>query len=178
MVYVGTPDGKNFQSISARGVGSNNNNDFTGDFTNEKVFAPAASPVINVNSSEEIRSPCGPMYSRFLSSIQRLNAMKASDKPEISKKWWMKEKPADIKGTDLEKALADCEKALAELQEERGRRHDQGGPGSARSDLSGAVDKTIKKECDKKKHKDLITVLEKYDDLIADEDEGLGEGPG
>ena len=38
--------------------------------------------------------------------------MKASDKPEISKKWWTSEKPADIKGADLEKALDSAEKAL------------------------------------------------------------------
>ena len=37
-----------------------------------------------------------------------------ASKPEISKKWWSKEKPADIKGKELDGALGDCEKALAE----------------------------------------------------------------
>ena len=45
--------------------------------------------------------------------------MKASDKPEISKKWWVKEKPADIKGKELEVVLADCEKALRDAKKRR-----------------------------------------------------------
>ena len=32
--------------------------------------------------------------------------MKSSDKPQFSKNWWSSEKPADIKGAELEKALA------------------------------------------------------------------------
>ncbi len=98
--------------------------------------------------------------------------MKASDKPEISKKWWLKEKPADIKGKELEGALGDCEKALADAK----RKEDSDtvkAALAALASLSAAVDKTIKKECDKKKDKDLITVLGKYDDLISDEREEL-----
>ncbi len=98
--------------------------------------------------------------------------MKASDKPEISKKWWTKEKPADIKGADLEKALAACEKSLDEAKKKK----DDDSIKAALASLEGlsdAVEKTIKKECDKKKHKDLITVLEKYDDLIGDEQKEL-----
>src|SRR4051812_12580560 len=98
--------------------------------------------------------------------------MKASDKPEISKKWWTKEKPGDIKGKELEGALADCEKALADCK--KGDDADAIEAGlSSLSNLSDAVDKTIKKECDKKKHKDLISVLEKFDDLIADKQADL-----
>jgi hypothetical protein len=40
---------------------------------------------------------------------------------------------------------------------------------AALRDLGGAVDRTLKKELDKKKHKDCITVLEKYDGLIKAE---------
>ena len=36
--------------------------------------------------------------------------MKSSDKPEISKKWWTSEKPNDIQGQDLEKALASAKR--------------------------------------------------------------------
>ena len=46
--------------------------------------------------------------------------MKANAKPELSKKWWTSEKPADIKGADLEKALASVEKALAEEKKKKG----------------------------------------------------------
>src|SRR3954466_760144 len=39
--------------------------------------------------------------------------MKASDKPEISERWWMNEKPSDFKGgKELTKVLADVEKTL------------------------------------------------------------------
>jgi hypothetical protein len=98
--------------------------------------------------------------------------MKASDKPEISKKWWTKEKPADIKGADLEKALGACEKSLDEAKKKKDEDSIKAALASLES-LGDAVEKTIKKECDKKKHKDLITVLEKYDDLIGDEQKEL-----
>src|SRR5438477_2830684 len=94
--------------------------------------------------------------------------MKASDKPEISKKWWTSEKPADIKGADLEKALANCEKALAAADKKNCDADTLKAALASLESLSDAVEKTIKKECDKKKHKDLITVLEKFDDLIDD----------
>jgi hypothetical protein len=95
--------------------------------------------------------------------------MKANAKPELSKKWWMSEKPADIKGADLEKALASTEKALAEEKKKKGDAPTILAAMTALEELQDAVDKTIKKECDKKKHKDLITVLEKYFPLIEDE---------
>ena len=46
--------------------------------------------------------------------------MKANAKPEFNKKWWTSEKPADIKGADLEKALTNVEKALAEEKKKKG----------------------------------------------------------
>jgi hypothetical protein len=100
--------------------------------------------------------------------------MKASDKPQISKKWWTSEKPADVKGAELEKALAAAEKALADGE----KKGDAASVDSAIAALAGvnsAVDKTIKKELDKKKHKDQITVLEKYSDLIKSETKRLEE---
>jgi hypothetical protein len=98
--------------------------------------------------------------------------MKATDKPQISKKWWTSEKPVDVKGAELEKALAAAEKALADSE----KKNDAASIDSAIGALAGvdtAVDKTIKKEMDKKKHKDQITVLEKYGDLIKSETKRL-----
>jgi peptidoglycan hydrolase-like protein with peptidoglycan-binding domain len=95
-------------------------------------------------------------------------AIKAASKPEISKKWWSSEKPDDVKGSDLEKALANAEKALAE-EKKKSEPRSIDACLTALSDVESAVDKTIKKECDKKKHKDLISVLEKYFALIKSE---------
>jgi hypothetical protein len=98
--------------------------------------------------------------------------MKASDKPQVTKKWWTSEKPSEVKGSDLEKALAAAEKALADEK----KKSDAGSIGAclgALKDLESAVDKTVKKELDKKKHKDVITVLEKYYDLIKSETKRL-----
>ena len=100
--------------------------------------------------------------------------MKATDKPQLSKKWWTSEKPADVKGAELEKALAAAEKALAD----QGKKSDAASIDSAIGALAGvntAVDKTIKKELDKKKHKDQISVLEKYADLVKSETKRLEE---
>jgi hypothetical protein len=94
--------------------------------------------------------------------------MKSSDKPEISKKWWSSEKPGDVKGVELEKALAAAEKALSE-QEKRCDKDSIGACLAALADLSAVVDKTVKKELDKKKHKDPISVLGKFDALIGSE---------
>ena len=88
-----------------------------------------------------------------------------ASKPEISKKWWSKEKPADIKGKELDGALGDCEKALAEA----GKKQDGDTLQAALDALeavSDAIDKTISKECDKKKHKDLIATLEKLGGIV------------
>src|SRR5262245_39142199 len=103
--------------------------------------------------------------------------MKTSDKPQLSKKWWMSSKPGEIKGADLERALANAEKALLEQQR-------KGDPAAidtalaALGALNSAVSKTIKNECDKKKHKELITVMEKYDGLIEAETKGLEKAKG
>jgi peptidoglycan hydrolase-like protein with peptidoglycan-binding domain len=100
--------------------------------------------------------------------------MKASDKPEISKKWWTSEKPDDIKGVDLEKALAKAEKALAD----EGKKSDERTIDDclkSLKELESTVDKTIKKECDKKKHKDVISVLEKLFPMIKAENGRLSE---
>jgi hypothetical protein len=100
--------------------------------------------------------------------------MKANAKPELTRKWWTSEKPADIKGADLEKALAAVEKALAD-EKKKGDAATLEVAIAALGELDSAVDKTIKKECDKKKHKDVITVLEKYFPLIKDENSRLQE---
>jgi hypothetical protein len=94
--------------------------------------------------------------------------MKANAKPEFSKKWWTSEKPGDIKGAELEKALQAAEKAL----EDEKKKSDSGSIDTCMAtlrDLGGAVDRTTKKELDKKKHKDCISVLEKYDGMIKAE---------
>lgn len=108
--------------------------------------------------------------------------MKASTKPQFSKKWWTSQRPAEVEGADLEEALAATEKALADEK----KKSDEASVDAAFSsleDLESALDKTIKKECDKKKHKDLITVLERFEGLINSETsrleerkEELGEG--
>jgi hypothetical protein len=98
--------------------------------------------------------------------------MKASDKPQISKKWWTSEKPSDIKGSDLEKALQAAEKALAE-EKKNGDERSIDACIAALADVCSAAEKTIKKELDKKKHKDQIAVLEKFEDLVSAETERL-----
>ena len=100
--------------------------------------------------------------------------MKASDKPEISKKWWTSEKPDEIKGQELEKALANAEKALADA-DKKGDAESIDACLVALESLGSCAGKTIKKECDKKKHKEVIAVLEKYEDLIAEESQRLEE---
>ena len=100
--------------------------------------------------------------------------MKASDKPEISKKWWTSEKPDDIKGVDLEKSLAKAEKSLAD-EEKKSDERSIDDCLKALKELESAVDKTIKKECDKKKHKDVIAVLDKFFALIKAENGRLSQ---
>jgi hypothetical protein len=100
--------------------------------------------------------------------------MKATAKPELTKKWWTSEKPADIKGAELEKALASVEKALTE-EKKKADANSLEAALAACAELETAVDKTIMKECDKKKHKDVIEVLRKYFPLIKDENNRLKE---
>jgi hypothetical protein len=100
--------------------------------------------------------------------------MKSSDKPEISKKWWTSEKPSDVEGKDLVKALDAAEKALADADKKK----EPAAIDACLTALKGvesAADKTIKKECDKKKHKDVITVLEKYAALVKAETSRLDD---
>jgi hypothetical protein len=101
-------------------------------------------------------------------------ATKAASKPEISKKWWTSEKPDDIKGADLEKALAGAEKALAE-EKKKSEPPTIEACLAALAEVNSAVDKTIKKECDKKKHKEFIPVLEKFFPLLKSETGRLEE---
>ncbi len=98
--------------------------------------------------------------------------MKVSDKPQISKKWWTSEKPADVKGAELEKALQAAEKAQAD-EKKKGDAASIDAFLVAIKELEAAVDKTVKKELDKKKHKDVITVLEKFYDLASAETDRL-----
>ena len=94
--------------------------------------------------------------------------MKASTKPQISTKWWTSQKPDEIKGSDLETALDTAERALA-AEKKKSDSDSIDAACSSLEQLQSAVDKTIKKECDKKKHKDLIAQLEKFDGLISSE---------
>jgi hypothetical protein len=100
--------------------------------------------------------------------------MKSSDKPQFSKKWWTTEKPSNIKGADLERALQAGEKALADEKKNSDERSIAAAL-TAIDDIASAVDKTIKKECDKKTHKDVISVLEKFFDVIKSETARLNE---
>jgi len=98
--------------------------------------------------------------------------MKASDKPQFSKKWWDSERPPELKAAELDKALPKAEKALAEQRRKDGDPRAIDECLSALEAVSTAAAKTIK-QCDKKQHKDLITVLRKYDDLVKEESSRL-----
>jgi hypothetical protein len=101
--------------------------------------------------------------------------MKASDKPQLSKKWWTSEKPSDVKGTELEKALGAIESALAD-EKKKSDADSIGACLGAFTELESAVDKTLKqKELKDKKNKDVATVLEKYYELIKNEQKRLKE---
>jgi peptidoglycan hydrolase-like protein with peptidoglycan-binding domain len=99
---------------------------------------------------------------------------KTASKPEISKKWWTSEKPDDIKGADLEKTLAAAEKAIAE-EKKKSEARSIDACLAALADVESSVDKTIKKECDKKKHKEFISVLEKFFPIIKSETSRLDQ---
>jgi hypothetical protein len=100
--------------------------------------------------------------------------MNASDDPEISKKWWSSEKPDDIKGKDLESALSTAAKALA-VADKKGDSESIDKCLASLASLETAANKTIKKECDRKKHKEVIAVLAKYERLIGEEVKRLEE---
>ena len=93
--------------------------------------------------------------------------MKASDKPEISERWWTKAKPSDFQGgKELSKELGEAEKALS--QAKKGDVKSLDAAVKELGQLHLVVHKTIRKECDKKKDKDLIAVLQTYDPVIND----------
>ncbi len=100
--------------------------------------------------------------------------MRLNTKPELSPKWWSAEKPAEIKGTELEKALQNAERALSD-EKKKGDAASIEGCLSALEIVGKAVEKTINKECDPKKHKDAISVLKKFDDIIKAETKRLAE---
>lgn len=94
--------------------------------------------------------------------------MKATDKPQLSKKWWDANRPPDLKSTPLDKALPKVESALAQQRKKKEDSKAIDDCLAALEEAAEAAEKTIK-QCDKKKHKEVITVLGKYDDLIDDE---------
>jgi hypothetical protein len=103
--------------------------------------------------------------------------MKAGDKPEISSKWWKQNRPDDIDGKLLEKALVRAEDALSAAKKTK----DADSINKARAALGGlgtAVGRTIKDECDQNNHKDVIAVLERYDAVIYDKLNELHLAPG
>jgi chemotaxis protein histidine kinase CheA len=99
--------------------------------------------------------------------------MRATDRPQFSQRWWLAEKPADVEGDELANALAEVEDALANE-----RRHHEAESIDAclhaLQTVATAVDRTIK-QCDKKKHKNEIAVLKKFDDLVRTEKKRLQE---
>jgi len=88
--------------------------------------------------------------------------------PEISKKWWEKECPAGINGDKLSKALSAAEKALADADKKNTPQSIDDCLDSLGS-VGSAAETVIKKECDKKKHKELISLLEGYEKVIKQE---------
>jgi hypothetical protein len=94
--------------------------------------------------------------------------MRASDKPQFSAKWWDGERPDGVKTPDLDKALAKAEKALAE---QRKKKDDAGAVDAcvaAVEAVGPAVDKSIKL-FDRNAHKDVISVLRKFEGVIDEE---------
>jgi hypothetical protein len=94
--------------------------------------------------------------------------MKSTDRPQLSQQWWEEEKPDDLGATELDDVLPDVESALAEQ-----RKHDDDLDAvtaciEALRAVPSAASKTIK-SCDKKKHKNEIAVLKKYDALVSAE---------
>jgi hypothetical protein len=74
----------------------------------------------------------------------------AIPKIELTKKWWVTNRPKDVKGAELEKALAAVEQA------------DDGRLVAALGAVSGAIAKAAK-ELDKKEDKDLLKALDSLD---------------
>jgi hypothetical protein len=94
--------------------------------------------------------------------------MEPGDKPEISEAWWTSNKPEDFQGgKELTRALAEAEGALKNAK--KGNTKSLALAVKECNQLRGTVLKTIRKECDKKKDKDLVSVLEKYTPVINDQ---------
>lgn len=100
--------------------------------------------------------------------------MKVSSKPELSAKWWASEKPAGIKGAELEKALERLENALADEKKKSDTRSVDACL-EALDTVGTAVERTINKECDRKDHKEAIAMLKKFDEIIKGEVKRLNE---
>jgi hypothetical protein len=98
--------------------------------------------------------------------------MNYRDRPEISKSWWTSEKPPDIKGRKLEKALQSAEKALLAVDKE-GDAETIDACLAALESVVEAADKTIEDECDEARHEILIAVLKRFDRIVEQEVERL-----
>jgi hypothetical protein len=94
------------------------------------------------------------------------------NKPEISERWWLNEKPKTFQGgKDLAKALAEAEKNLSHAKKGDVKSLDTAV--KSLEHLRQAVHKTINKECNKKTDKDLINLLEGYNHVIIDQTKQL-----
>jgi len=98
--------------------------------------------------------------------------MKASDKPQLSQKWWNANRPPDLRTTPLDKALPKAESALATQRKKDDDSDVIDDCLTALEDVLDAAGKTVK-QCDKIKHKILIAVLNKYEDVVDDESSRL-----
>jgi hypothetical protein len=94
--------------------------------------------------------------------------MKASDKPQLSQKWWDANRPPELKSSPLGRALLLAESALATQRKHRDDADAIDDCLSALEDVAEAADKTVR-QCDKTKHKEVIAVLNKYDGLVNSE---------
>ena len=94
--------------------------------------------------------------------------MKATEKPQFSKKWWDGSRPSEIKANDLDKILPKVERALADQKKKNGDAQSIDACLAALKTVPGAASKTIRL-CDKRQHKDVITVLNKFDALVKSE---------
>ena len=114
-----------------------------------------------------------PQFTGLKNSKQTVIIVKTSSKPQFTKKWWLSARPTEIKGGDLEKALHRAEQALAAETK-------HGDPKAidlcmkAVKGVAVAAVKSIK-ECDRKKHKDVIATLKKFDPLVKAEIQRLEE---
>ena len=75
---------------------------------------------------------------------------------------WDKAKPADVKGGKLGAALKTVEKALADEKRKKDDPDVLGAALAAVESASAAAQECAKKECDAKKHKDVIAGLKKF----------------